>query len=80
MAEPKQKLVRASVAPGHTVMVGPLPQKAHGPGTIVELPADEAASLMRAGFLQDPDVAPVMIAPGPTFGQEGNMVTSPAQA
>lgn len=76
----KTKMVRAAVAPRHTVMAGPRPQKAYGPGMLVELAADEADHLMRAGFLQDPNAPAAMPGPGPFYGQEGSMISSPAEA
>lgn len=80
------KRVRAAVAPRHTIMVGehadrkkgkPSTLRACGPGTVLEFPAEEAAHLMRAGFLTNPDAAPVTLGPGPTYGQDGNMIHSP---
>jgi hypothetical protein len=77
-SEPKVKLVRAAVAPRHVVMVGPIPQKRKGPGELVDLPADEVARLMATGHLLDPGVPTPEAGPGPVFGQEGSMISSPA--
>lgn len=76
--ELKPKLMRAAVARGHTVMTGDPPQQvANGPGAVIELPEAEARHLMAAGFLQNPEAPPIPLGPGPVFGNEGNMISSP---
>ena len=42
----------------------------HGPGSELELPADEVMSLRASGFLIDPGTPEVPRSEGPTFGRE----------
>ena len=86
MAEPtppaaRPKLVHAVVARGHTVHQGkpaiggkPSTLKAFGPGSIIEVPADEVRHLTAHGFLTDPAAPAPPLGQGPTYGQDGNMV------
>jgi len=80
-------MVSAAVAPRHTIQLGGHgdPRSARGaqprvvgPGTLVELPEEEALHLIAAGFLLDPQAGPRPApGPGPTVGEAGSMINSP---
>ncbi len=52
-AAPAPHLLEATVARGRTLSLNGVK---HGPGSVVELTADEHAHLLRAGFLHDPRI------------------------
>ena len=49
----------------------------HGPGTMVELPVDEHAHLLAAGFLLDPRVKEIAPGIGPQFQGAVNGIVRP---
>jgi len=59
-----EKLFKAIVAKGRTVMVG---ERNVGPGKEVSLPADEIRKLAAGGFLVDPNAPEIPRADGPSF-------------
>jgi hypothetical protein len=71
-SEPKPKLIRAAVTRGHTVMIG---QQANGPGTLVELPEEEARHLMAHGFLAEPNAPQAPVGMGPIYSEDAPMIT-----
>jgi hypothetical protein len=87
MPAEKIRMVSAAVAPRHTIQVGGYGDPRNGlgghprtvgPGTLIELPEDEARHLIAAGFLLDPQAQPRPApGPGPTVGQDGSMISSP---
>ncbi|HTB47009.1 MAG TPA: hypothetical protein VK741_25555 [Acetobacteraceae bacterium] len=77
----KPKTMRAAVAPDRTVVIGtprmlnkndPGTQQELGPGSLVELPVDEAIRLIKAGFLLDPTgrVEAPPIGAGPVYDND----------
>jgi hypothetical protein len=67
-------MVSGTVARGHTVIAG-VPGRPHGPGTRVEIPADEEAWLIESGFLVNPSGEPLEPGMGPQFAPNRAMIT-----